>query len=190
MDATRLSELVGQRLGMTALHARAAGQVAALRDIGLVSVPRIVLDKPGPLTRAERALLERHPLVGARIVRAIPGLEHLESWVRGGHERWDGRGYPDGLIGTEIPIEARIVSCCDAYDAMTTDSSYRAALPEDVARLEIQRGAGRQFDPDVAAALLDVLPEPRPDQASERRQDAARESSDTSFSLSRGRSNA
>ena len=111
--------------------------------------------------------------------------------VRATHERWDGRGYPDGLVGTEIPIEARIVACCDAYDAMTTDRSYRAALPVDVARLEIERGADSQFDPDVAAALLRLLPEPpRADQAADRRQKAERESNGTSLSLSRGRSNA
>src|SRR6185503_18688883 len=76
---------------------------------------------------------------------------------------WDGRGYPDGLAGADIPIEARIVACCDAYDAMTTDRSYRAALPADVAGLEIKRGAGSQFDPDVTAALLSLLPDPAPE---------------------------
>jgi HD-GYP domain-containing protein (c-di-GMP phosphodiesterase class II) len=92
-------------------------------------------------------------------------LREVGAIVRGSHERWDGRGYPDGLAGTEIPIEARIVACCDAYDAMTTDRAYRAALPADVALTEIKRNAGTQFDPVVAAALVNVverrLPPPR-----------------------------
>ena len=87
----------------------------------------------------------------------VPFLDRALDIVRHHHERWDGGGYPDGLAGDEIPIEARIVSCCDAYDAMTTDRPYRAALPADVACLEIARGAGTQFDPDVAAALLRVV---------------------------------
>ena len=108
--------------------------------------------------------MRQHTVEGERMLGRVGGaLREVGAIVRATHERWDGRGYPDGLIGTEIPIEARIVCCCDAYDAMTTDRSYRAALPADVARLEIERGAGSQFDPEVAAALLSVLPEPAPE---------------------------
>ena len=153
----RLSELVGRRLGLTAVQAAAAGQVALLRDVGLISVPEWILDKPGPLTNEERAIVHGHPLVGARIVRSIPGLAYLESWIRAGHERWDGSGYPDALAGDDVPLIDRVVFTCSAYDAMTSERPYRAALTPEAARGELRAGAGTQFCERSVRALLDTL---------------------------------
>jgi HD-GYP domain-containing protein (c-di-GMP phosphodiesterase class II) len=153
----RLSERVARRLGLGELQAAAAGQVAALRDIGLISVPEWILDKRGPLTGSERELLHGHPLVGARIVRSIPGLAHLETWIRAGHERPDGRGYPDALAGADVPMIDRVAFTCAAYEAMTADRPYRAALDADAARAELRGGAGTQFCERSVRALLETL---------------------------------
>ena len=101
--------------------------------------------------------MRRHPVFSERMVRDIPGLEHLGPAVRAEHERWDGTGYPDGLAGEAIPLASRITLVCDAYDAMTSDRPYRPALAVESAREEIARGMGSQFCPTAAQALLDVL---------------------------------
>ncbi|HEX8053528.1 MAG TPA: HD domain-containing phosphohydrolase [Thermoleophilaceae bacterium] len=132
-------------------------QVALLHDVGKVAVPDAVLQKNGPLTEPEVELVRRHPVVGARIVSSVSELAHLAPAIRSGHERWDGRGYPDGLSGDEIPILSRITFVCDAYDAMVSDRPYRDALPPQVAITEVERNAGSQFCPRASAALLGVL---------------------------------
>jgi HD-GYP domain-containing protein (c-di-GMP phosphodiesterase class II) len=129
-----------------------------LRDVGLVSVPEVVLNKPGPLSATERVLLHRHPLVGARIVRSIPGFAHLDRWVRGAHERWDGNGYPDGVAGDDLPLVDRVAFTCSAYEAMLSDRPYRRALTPAAARTELLAGAGTQFCERTVRALLDTLP--------------------------------
>ena len=116
-----------------------------------------MLNKPGPLDHAERAEAERHTLIGERIIEPIEFLAPIRPIVRSAHERWDGKGYPDGLAGEEIPLGARIVFACDAYDAMTTDRPYHAAMPEATAWRELEAGAGTQFDPQVIEALLRVV---------------------------------
>jgi HD-GYP domain-containing protein (c-di-GMP phosphodiesterase class II) len=187
-----LSVQVAEALGLDSLQRRRTEYAARLHDVGKIAVPKEVINKPGPLDSYEWELMRQHTMEGERMLARVGGaLREVGAIVRATHERWDGRGYPDGLAGTDIPIEARIVSCCDAYDAMTTDRAYRPALPVDVGRLEIERGAGSQFDPEVATALLRLLPDPGPDQTTDRRlQKANRENSGTSFSLSSGRSKA
>src|SRR5699024_1097476 len=103
-----------------------------------------------------------HTVIGERILEPIEFLAPIRPVVRAAHERWDGAGYPDGLAGEQIPLAARILFACDAYDAMTTDRSYREALPEAEARAELRRCAGSQFDPRVVAVLLGVLGEESP----------------------------
>jgi HD-GYP domain-containing protein (c-di-GMP phosphodiesterase class II) len=182
-----LSVEVARELSLDTWQQRRTEYAARLHDVGKIAVPKEIINKPGPLDMAEWDLMRQHTVEGERMLARVGGaLREVGAIVRATHERWDGRGYPDGLAGAEIPIEARIVACCDAYDAMTTDRSYRAALPVDVARLEIERGAGSQFDPDVAVALLRVVPEA---QTVDRRRNDVRENSGTSFSLSSGRSN-
>jgi HD-GYP domain-containing protein (c-di-GMP phosphodiesterase class II) len=118
--------------------------------------------KPAPLTVEERALIERHPELGERILAPIEQLAAVRPIVRACHERFDGRGYPDGLKGEEIPLEARIIFACDAFHAMTTDRPYREALPVEEAFRRLTEAAGTQFDPHVVAVCLRVLKQPPP----------------------------
>ena len=154
------AEAVGRRLGMSDADLRALKLGAAFHDIGKLAVPEAILNKRGPLTDEERAIIERHPEAGEQILAPVEFLAPVLPFVRHGHERWDGLGYPDRLAGETIPLGARIIFACDAWDAMTSDRPYRAAMPEDVARAEMRRAAGSQFDPSVVDALLSVLDAP------------------------------
>jgi HD-GYP domain-containing protein (c-di-GMP phosphodiesterase class II) len=133
--------------------------VAMLHDIGKIAVPDTILGKPGSLTEEEWQVMRSHSESGEELIRNTPGLEHLAPAIRAEHERWDGGGYPDGLAGEGIPLVSRITFVCDAYHAMTSDRPYRSALPEDEARAELEAGAGTQFCPRCATALLDILRE-------------------------------
>jgi HD-GYP domain-containing protein (c-di-GMP phosphodiesterase class II) len=157
-----LSVRVGRELALANRDIEQVEQVALLHDVGKVAVPDAVLQKNGPLTEPEVELVRRHPVVGARIVGSVSELAHLAPAIRSGHERWDGRGYPDGLSEDEIPVLSRITFVCDAYDAMVSDRPYRAALPPKAAVEEVRTHAGSQFCPDAAEALLTVLERHRP----------------------------
>jgi ribonuclease P protein subunit RPR2 len=124
-----------------------------LHDIGKVAVPDAILYKPGMLTAEERALVARHPVVGEEIVSGIEFLEQARQVVRSHHERWDGRGYPDGLRGEEIPLAARVFAVADVLDALSTDRPYRSALSLRDARRMIAAQGGRHFDPAVLEAF-------------------------------------
>jgi HD-GYP domain-containing protein (c-di-GMP phosphodiesterase class II) len=150
---------VGVRLGLSDAELRTLRFGAIFHDIGKIAVPEAILNKRGPLTDEERREVERHTVVGEKILSSVPFLAPVLPIVRHEHERWDGRGYPDGLAAEEIPIGSRIVLACDAYDAMTSDRPYRAAMSESEARAELLAGAGTQFDERVVAALLQVLDE-------------------------------
>ncbi|HWV84818.1 MAG TPA: diguanylate cyclase [Capillimicrobium sp.] len=139
-------------------HVRAA---AVLHDVGKLAIPDAILDKPAPLAPDEWAFMHRHTIVGERILLAAPPLVPVAPIVRASHERWDGGGYPDGLAGEEIPLGARIVSLCDAWDAMTTDRPYRPARSAEEALEEIERCTGTQFDPSVVRAFAAVVAERR-----------------------------
>lgn len=147
---------IAARLGMEPDVVERVRIGGLLHDVGKVGIPDSILMKPGKLTDAEWVDMRRHPEIGARII-ASPGLSDVREWVLRHHERPDGRGYPDGLGGGEIPLQARILSVADAYEAMTATRPYRAALPEAVARQELHEGRGSQFDPWVVAAFLDYL---------------------------------
>jgi putative nucleotidyltransferase with HDIG domain len=138
----------------TVLLCRLAGW---LHDVGKVGIPDRVLAKPGPLDADERRTMMTHVVIGAEIVARTPGVAESAGAVRHHHERWDGDGYPDGLSGTDIPIEARVVACADAWNAMTHDRIYRRALTFGAAVAELRRTAGSQLDPAVAGALLAVV---------------------------------
>jgi len=130
---------------------------ALLHDIGKVGIPDDVLHKPTALDEGEWELMRQHPVIGERILRMIPGLGAIARIVRHEHERWDGGGYPDGLVGKEIPAGSRIILACDAYHAMTSDRPYRKATSHADAMAELSRHAGTQFDPEVVQALIGYL---------------------------------
>jgi HD-GYP domain-containing protein (c-di-GMP phosphodiesterase class II) len=151
-----LALAVGRRLGLDSAALADLEHAALLHDIGKIGVPDAILGKPGTLDATEWVEMRRHPQIGEAIVASMPALSHLAPVIRAEHERWDGGGYPDGLVGRQIPLAARIVFACDAYHAMISDRPYRAALPREEAIAEIERNAGTQFDPDAAAATIAV----------------------------------
>ena len=131
---------------------------ALLHDVGKIAIPKEILNKPSKLTDEEFELIKTHTIEGQQLLDRVGGLMgRVGKIVRSCHERWDGRGYPDGLAGEDIPLAARIVFCCDAYNAMTTDRPYRKAMHRDDALAEIRDNAGSQFDPTIAAALERVV---------------------------------
>jgi two-component system cell cycle response regulator len=128
-------------------------RAAELHDIGKLAIPDAILNKPGPLDANEWAFMRQHTIIGQRILNATPALNPVAAIVRSAHERWDGTGYPDGLSGDAIPLGARIIAVCDAYDAMTSDRCYQNARSHPDALAEIRNHAGSQFDPAVVEAL-------------------------------------
>jgi putative nucleotidyltransferase with HDIG domain len=153
-----LTLAVVEELGLSSRERRDAEFAALLHDVGKVRVPNEIINKPGPLTAEERAVIDRHTIEGERMLHKVGGLlGEIGRIVRSCHERYDGSGYPDGLAGEAIPLPARIVACCDAFNAMTSDRSYRKALPLDDALAELRRGRGSQFDPSVVDALVGVV---------------------------------
>jgi PAS domain S-box-containing protein/diguanylate cyclase (GGDEF)-like protein len=153
----QLAQGVARELGLDDHQTLEAEQVALLHDIGKVGIPDSILLKRGPLTDAEWQLMRQHPAVGERVVANTESLAHLAPAIRAEHERYDGRGYPDGLAGDDIPLASRITLACDAYHAMTSDRPYRRRLTLEQARIELRDNAGSQFDPDVVAALLNLV---------------------------------
>jgi HD-GYP domain-containing protein (c-di-GMP phosphodiesterase class II) len=152
-----LARRVGRRLGLPSAHVAEVEQVALLHDVGKFAIPHAILSKPGPLDDEGWVTMRSHPAIGAAAVAEVGELAHLAPAVRASHERWDGSGYPDGLAGYDIPIASRITFVCDAYDAMTSDRPYRAARSQLLALAELLGGAGTQFCPHCAGALVDEL---------------------------------
>jgi two-component system, cell cycle response regulator len=144
---------VGHDFGLDADQLDELLRAAELHDVGKLAIPDAILDKPGPLDDAEWRLMRQHPVVGERILNVDPVLQPVARLVRASHERWDGTGYPDGLSASAIPLGARIIAACDAFDAMTSDRCYQSARSLPDALAELRRCAGTQFDPDVVAAL-------------------------------------
>jgi diguanylate cyclase (GGDEF)-like protein len=156
-DVAGLARLVGTRLGLDAEDLDVVVRAAELHDIGKVAIPDAILHKPGSLDETDWSFIHQHTIIGERIVGAAEALRPVGRVVRASHERWDGGGYPDGLAGEDIPLGARIVFACDAWDAMTCDRGYRSALSAEVAAEELRANAGTQFDRDVVDALLAVV---------------------------------
>jgi diguanylate cyclase (GGDEF)-like protein/putative nucleotidyltransferase with HDIG domain len=148
---------VARGLGLSPAQVEDVRAAALLHDIGKVGIPDAILNKPGPLTPEERTVMAEHPVIGERILRGIGGFAPVADIVRHEHESYDGSGYPDGLVGDDIPIGSRIILACDAYHAMTSDRPYRARMSNADAFRELRRCAGSQFDPNVTAALVSRL---------------------------------
>ena len=152
----KLAERIAIELGLTETHATRIRLAGVLHDIGKLAVPNALLTKPGPLTEAERHVIERHPAIGAALVQ-LAGLPREARWIRHHHERMDGHGYPDRLLGFEIPLPSRIILAADAFDALTSNRPYRSAGTGGEALTELAAHSGSQFDPACIAALIQLI---------------------------------
>ncbi|MDX6697921.1 MAG: hypothetical protein QOE65_1318 [Solirubrobacteraceae bacterium] len=152
----RHCEQVARELGLPRERVERVRLAGVLHDVGKIGVSDTILRKPGPLDDAEWAEMRRHPEIGARIL-AAGEFDDIREWVLAHHERPDGRGYPAGLRGEDMPLEAKILAVADAYEAMTSDRVYRPAIGDEAARGELRRGSGSQFDPDVVRAFMATL---------------------------------
>jgi putative nucleotidyltransferase with HDIG domain len=157
-SVVRLALEVSRELGLDVDQRRNVEFAALLHDVGKIAVPKEIINKPSKLDDREWAIIKTHTLEGQKMLERVGGfMRDVGEIVRSSHERWDGGGYPDGLCGDEIPLEARIVSCCDAFNAMTTTRSYRTAMPVSAALTELIDNAGTQFDRLVVDALVRVV---------------------------------
>ncbi|MEW6064291.1 MAG: HD domain-containing phosphohydrolase [Bacillota bacterium] len=156
--AERLKEMslkIAKGLGLSAKQMDELELLAVLHDIGKVAIKESILLKPGPLTEKEWEEMKKHPEIGCRIAQNTPELAFIAEYILCHHERWDGRGYPSGLKGEEIPLLSRILAVADAFDAMTNDRPYRKAMSREEALAELERNAGTQFDPEVVSAFIE-----------------------------------
>jgi HD-GYP domain-containing protein (c-di-GMP phosphodiesterase class II) len=153
----RVARLFALELGLDGPLLEVVVRTARVHDVGKLAIPPWVLEKPGPLTHYERALMEAHSVIGQKILERKPALSRFGPLVRATHERWDGNGYPDRLKGSAIPLPSRVVAVCDAFDAMTHPRAYRGPANVDTALEELCRGAGAQFDPGVIETFLCVF---------------------------------
>src|SRR3954465_12475672 len=151
---------VAARLGVDPIDRGLVRRAAELHDVGKIAIDPAIVNKPGALDDDERAQMRLPTVIGDDRLLAAPPLRAVAPLVRASHERWDGGGYPDGVAGTDIPLAARIVAACDAYDAMTTDRCYRPGMSAAAARAELEACSGSQFDPAVVGPLLAELREP------------------------------
>jgi putative nucleotidyltransferase with HDIG domain len=151
---------VGAAMGLNAEQRRNLEFAALLHDVGKIAIPKEIVNKPGKLNQEEWTLIQTHTTEGQKMLDRVGGFMHdVGTIVRSHHERWDGTGYPDSLAGEDIPLEARIITCCDSWNAMRTNRSYRRALSPGVALAELQANCGTQFDPQVVRALVQVVKE-------------------------------
>ena len=153
------SKEIARRCGFNETEQDNIYMMGLLHDVGKIGVPDSIINKPGRLDDEEFLKIKEHPVIGGRILQNIQKMPELASGAKWHHERYDGRGYPDGLKGDDIPEPARIIAVADAYDAMTSNRSYRDMLPQEKVRLEIEKGMGSQFDPKFAKVMLAMIDE-------------------------------
>jgi putative nucleotidyltransferase with HDIG domain len=149
---------LAEHMGLDPERLRNLEFAALLHDVGKIAIPKEIINKPGKLDPHEWTIVKTHTLEGQKMLDRVGGfMAQVGQIVRSHHERWDGRGYPDGLAGEQIPLEARIISCCDTWNAMRTDRPYRKALAYDVAAAELRSAAGSQLDPTLVESLLEIV---------------------------------
>ena len=153
------SREIARRAGYEGKELEDIYMMGLLHDVGKIGIPDAVINKPAKLTDEEYDIIKNHPVLGARILGNIKEMPKLANGARWHHERYDGKGYPDGLSGEDIPEEARIIAVADSYDAMSSHRSYRKSLPQEVVREEIEKGKGTQFDPRFACIMLEMMDE-------------------------------
>lgn len=151
------SREIARRAGLSGEMQDDIYMMGLLHDVGKIGVPDAIINKPAHLTEEEFAVIRNHPVMGARILKNIKDFPKLITGARWHHERYDGKGYPDGIAGEEIPLEARIIAVADAYDAMSSRRSYRDVLPQEIVRSEIEKGKGTQFDPVMTELVLSMM---------------------------------
>jgi putative nucleotidyltransferase with HDIG domain len=159
-NVSRYAVLIGKALKLPQEDVDSLELAGILHDIGKIGVDDSILKKKGPLTKRERKAIEKHPVIGAKIIESVTALGPAIETVLYHHERWDGHGYPKGLAGEEIPLLARILGIADAYDAMTTERVYRPALTQEEAVQELKSQAGKQFDPRLVKVFVQILKAP------------------------------
>ena len=155
----KYSRMLAEKLGLSDEDCESVYYMALLHDIGKIGVPNEIINGKSQMTDEEYAVMKTHPVVGSNILSEIQSRPDLMIGARWHHERYDGKGYPDGKAGEDIPFFARIISVADSYDAMTSNRSYRKFLPQDVVRSEIEKNCGTQFDPNVAKCMLSIIDE-------------------------------
>ncbi|MBP3813020.1 MAG: HD-GYP domain-containing protein [Butyrivibrio sp.] len=155
----KYSKMIAEKLGFPENEQNELYMMGLLHDVGKIGVPDGVINKPDRLTDEEFAIIKTHPVIGGKILESIKQNPRLATGARWHHERYDGKGYPDGLAGEEIPEEARIIAVADAYDAMTSSRSYRGAMSQEKVRSEIEKGLGTQFDPRFGKVMLGIIDE-------------------------------
>ena len=153
------SKMIAQRMGKSIAEQEMLYRAGLLHDVGKIGVPVEIINKPGKLTDGEFDVIKNHPLTGYHILKEISEYGDIAVAAKYHHERYDGNGYPNGLIGKNIPESARILGVADSYDAMTSNRSYRKGLPQDIVRSEIEKGKGKQFDPEIADIMLQMIDE-------------------------------
>jgi HD-GYP domain-containing protein (c-di-GMP phosphodiesterase class II) len=154
----QLSVRVAEKIGLDADERQRVELAALFHDIGKVAIPQVIINQPGPLTDEQWDVMRTHAIRGQELLEKAGGiLAEIGETVRAIHERWDGSGYPDGLSGPSIPLAARIVSCCNAFNAMTTQQPYRLPIAQEAALRELVDHAGAQFDPHVVQSLIAVI---------------------------------
>lgn len=154
---SEIAELICCNMGMAKIECDYIHIAGHLHDIGKIGIPDGILLKTGKLSNAEYAIMQQHPVIGSSIFRNLKGFEGMAAIIRHHHERFDGNGYPDRLKGSQIPVEASIISIADAFDAMTTPRSYRAGMTPENALDEIYRNRGKQFHPDISELFFSIF---------------------------------
>lgn len=153
------SKEIARRAGLSQEAQNDIYMMGLLHDVGKIGIPDAIINKPAKLTDEEYSIIQNHPVMGAKILKNITEFPKLSIGARWHHERYDGKGYPDGISGDDIPLEARIIAIADAYDAMSSRRSYRDVLPQEQVRGEVQKGKGTQFDPEFAQIMLSMIDE-------------------------------
>ena len=151
--------MIAEKMGMSDYDQERIYYIGLLHDIGKVGIPVSILTKPGRLSDEEFEIIKRHPTLGAGIMKDFSSIPGVVNGIRYHHERYDGKGYNDGLKGDEIPLEGRIICVADSYDAMSSKRCYRNALSYDFILDELKRNAGTQFDPDIVKCMVQIVEE-------------------------------
>lgn len=160
--STRVAEYskeIAKRAGLSEEMQNDIYMMGLLHDVGKIGIPDAIINKPARLTDEEYSIIQNHPVMGAKILKNITEFPKMCTGARWHHERYDGKGYPDGISGEDIPLEARIIAVADAYDAMSSRRSYRDVLPQAQVRNEVEKGKGTQFDPIFAEIMLSMMDE-------------------------------